>query len=123
MKGFSGFGNSPAKQEDKQEKEKSETPSGTITTDKSSYAPGETAPDDEGEIKRTSYYPEGTKNKSKEDKKKDEKDQHDEKRKVRRGVAKGVASFIASQKRRQARKDEGAARVSEGISRAMSRKL
>ena len=99
MNGFSGFGNSPAKRKNN---------------------PGE------GKTPRETY--------DKEQSEKDEKDyqkrlklqeenKEDNKKNVRQGVAKGIASFIGSEKRRQARKDEGAARVSEGVQRAMSRKL
>ena len=108
MNGFSGFGNSPAKQTDNKEKP-------PTTNKKQKYDPS------------TDSYAQAQKEYMESQNKGDKKDKKDDKGEkdtsVRKDVAKAIAGFIASEKRRQARKDEGAQRAAEGIGRAMSRKL
>lgn len=110
MNGFSGFGNSPAKQMPKQ-------------GEKGNYKITPEVNKKKDNLEKASDEYEKSKNKDnkKDSTKKDDKGEKDTS--VRKNVAKAVAGFIASEKRRQARKDEGAQRVAEGIGRAMSRKL
>ena len=110
MKGFSGFGNSPAKQTDNKEKP-------ATTNKKQKYDPST----DSYAQAQKEYEESRNKDNKKDSTKKDDKGEKDTS--VRKNVAKAVAGFIASEKRRQARKDEGAQRAADGIGRAMSRKL
>ena len=119
MNGFSGFGNSPAKQMTKQGEKgnynsfsKGVESKGTLKVD---------GKKDNLEKASDEYEKSKNKDNKKNSTKKDDKGEKDTS--VRKNVAKAVAGFIASEKRRQARKDEGAQRVAEGIGRAMSRKL